>query len=239
MAFIGIDNCVEVSIRSFLALPSSKSGIAVSRAELNAISGSFPKLLELLVTRAPDRFSGLDTVDIEYYHRIRNTLYHEGTGLSVDEQYLLASSVGARGETPATFERRCIPPERRCSSVSYGPICSLVAPCLSRAPHRTCSTSTMKPPAPQPSLEMLIRSWNRIEKLVKTTLDNAGFTSTFKWEEAFAAGLLSPADVANLTELRIARNRLVHSDMIDAEEVAFWIRKSAQILKKLEQLPTA
>ena len=97
----------------------------------------------------------------------------------------------------------------------------------------------MKPPAPQPSLEMLIRSWNRIEKLVKTTLDNAGFTSTFKWEEAFAAGLLSPADVANLTELRIARNRLVHSDMIDAEEVAFWIRKSAQILKKLEQLPTA
>ena len=114
---------------------------------------------------------------------------------------------------------------------------------------------------------MLIRSWNRIEKLVKTTLDNAGFTSkweeafaagllspadvanltelrrarpaTFKWEEAFAAGLLSPADVANLTELRIARNRLVHSDMIDAEEVAFWIRKSAQILKKLEQLPTA
>lgn len=98
---------------------------------------------------------------------------------------------------------------------------------------------TMKPPAPQPSLEMLIRSWNRIEKLVTTTLDNAGFTSTFKWEEAFAAGLLSAADVANLTELRIARNRLIHSDMIDAEEVAFWIRKSAQILKKLEQLPTA
>ena len=203
MAFISIDNCVEVSIRSFLALPSSKSGIAVSRAELNAISRSFPKLLELLVTRAPDRFSGLDTVDIEYYHRIRNTLYHEGTGLSVDEQHLLA----------------------------YRGIAEILI--------QNLFDVTMKPPAPQPSLEMLIRSWNRIEKLVKTTLENAGFTSTFKWEEAFAAGLLSPADVANLTELRIARNRLVHSDMIDAEEVAFWIRKSAQILKKLEQLPTA
>ena len=29
-------------------------------------------------------------LDIEHYHRIRNTLYHNGTGLSVDEQYLLA-----------------------------------------------------------------------------------------------------------------------------------------------------
>ena len=90
MAFISIDNCVEVSIRSFLALPNSKSGIAVSRSELKAINGSFPKLLELLVTRAPNRLSGLDTADIEHYHRIRNTLYHEGTGLSVDEQHLLA-----------------------------------------------------------------------------------------------------------------------------------------------------
>ena len=30
------------------------------------------------------------------------------------------SRLAARGETPATFERRCIPPERRCSSVASG-----------------------------------------------------------------------------------------------------------------------
>ena len=33
----------------------------------------------------------------------------------------------------AAFERRCIPPGRRCSSVGYAPICSLVAPCHARA----------------------------------------------------------------------------------------------------------
>ena len=203
MAFISIDNCVEVSIRSFLALPNSKSGIAVSRSELKAINGSFPKLLELLVTRAPNRLSGLDTADIEHYHRIRNTLYHEGTGLSVDEQYLLA----------------------------YRGIAEILM--------QNLFDVTMKPPAPQPSLETLIYSWNRIEHLVKTALDNAGFTSTFNWEEAFAAGLLSPADVANLTELRMARNRLVHSDTVDAEEISFWARKSADVLKKLEQPLTA
>ena len=44
--------------------------------------------------------------------------------------------LGARGETPTTFERRCIPPERRCSSVAYGqhaPSSRLVR----RAPHRS------------------------------------------------------------------------------------------------------
>jgi hypothetical protein len=36
------------------------------------------------------RLSGIDESDIEHYHRIRNTLYHNGSGLSVDVEYLLA-----------------------------------------------------------------------------------------------------------------------------------------------------
>lgn len=48
------------------------------------------------VLRPPNRagrmeqITGIDDADIEHYHRIRNKLYHDGTGLSVDEQYLLA-----------------------------------------------------------------------------------------------------------------------------------------------------
>ncbi len=48
----------------------------------------------------------------------------------------MSKPLGARGETPTTFERRCIPPERRCSSVAYGqyaPSSRLVR----RAPHRS------------------------------------------------------------------------------------------------------
>jgi hypothetical protein len=37
---------------------------------------------------ASERVSGLDAGDIEHYHRVRNQLYHNGTGLSVDERYL-------------------------------------------------------------------------------------------------------------------------------------------------------
>ena len=203
IAFISIDNCVEVSIRSFLAMPKSKSGINVSRSEHDATSGSFPKLLELLVARAPDRLSGLDTADIEHYHRIRNTLYHEGTGLSVDEQYLRA----------------------------YRSIADILMQNLFKI--------TMKPPESRSSLEMLIQSWNSIDKLVKTALDNAGFTSTHKWEEAFAADLLSQADINNLTELRMERNRLVHSDTVDAEQITFWAKRSAKVLNDLRPRLTA
>jgi hypothetical protein len=90
IAFISIDNCVETSIRTFLSLPSSKSGIVVSRKDMDEAENSFPKLLLLLFDRACNRLTGLDAADIEHYHRIRNKLYHDGTGLSVDGEYLLA-----------------------------------------------------------------------------------------------------------------------------------------------------
>jgi len=39
---------------------------------------------------APEKLVGLDDGDIEFYHRIRNQLYHKGTGLGVDEGHLSA-----------------------------------------------------------------------------------------------------------------------------------------------------
>jgi hypothetical protein len=66
-------------------------------------------------------------------------------------------------------------------------------------------------------------------------LDNAGFTSTYKWEEAFAAGLLKPAEVEDLTQFRMARNRLVHSDSVDAESIAYWAKRSERLLQALEE----
>ena len=200
MAFISIDNCVEVSLRTFFALPKSKSGIKVSRPDFDAAIESFPKLVALLKAHAPTRLSGLDDIaDIEHYHRIRNILYHNGTGLSVDEEYLLAYRGIAEVLVQNLFG---ITPTKRESS---------------------------------PSLETLIHSWNRIDKLIRTALEHAGFTSTYKWEEAVAAGVLKSADVNTLTELRMARNRMVHSDTIDAEEIAFWARRSSKVLKDLEQ----
>ncbi|HEX6368532.1 MAG TPA: hypothetical protein VF006_06360 [Longimicrobium sp.] len=90
IAFISIDNSVETSIRTFLSLPQSKSGVKIPRKDVDAVENSFPGLLSLLWQYAGNRLTGIDEADIEHYHRIRNKLYHDGTGLGVDEQYLLA-----------------------------------------------------------------------------------------------------------------------------------------------------
>ena len=198
IAFISVDNCVEVCIRTFLSLPFSKSNVKVPRAEIETAANSFPKLLGLLFTHAPDRLSGLDAGDIEHYHRIRNTLYHDGTGLSVDGQYLKA----------------------------YRSIADILLQNL-------FGVTVGRPAESQLTLEVLVQNWNQIDKLVKETIERAGLTTTFKWEEAFALGLLKPEEAKDLTELRMARNRLVHSETIDRDEIAFWAKKSDRLLRIL------
>ena len=90
MAFISIDNSVETSIRVFMSLPEKVSGIKFQRKEVDEAGNSFPKMVELVFNKAQSKLSGLDDSDIEHYHRIRNQLYHNGTGLGVDRRYLVA-----------------------------------------------------------------------------------------------------------------------------------------------------
>ena len=90
IAFISVDNAVENMVRTFHSLPPSKSDVKIKRREIEEAGNSFPLLLGLLYKYAGDKLVGIDDADIEHYHRIRNTLYHNPTGLSVDDQYLKA-----------------------------------------------------------------------------------------------------------------------------------------------------
>jgi hypothetical protein len=90
IAFISIDNAVETAIRTFINLPQGKSGVPFPGRDVNDAGNNFPKLVALVFRHASERVAGLDDGDIEHYHRIRNQLYHDGTGLSVDERYLKA-----------------------------------------------------------------------------------------------------------------------------------------------------
>jgi len=198
IAFISIDNCVETCIRTFLSLPESKSGVRVGKKELDEAGNSFPKLLALLYDRVPGKLVGIDDGDIEHYHRIRNRLYHEGTGLSVDDQYLKA----------------------------YRSIASLLLENLFDVKRDDQVGKEL-------TLETLILNFNKIDKIIKSKLEENGISGTYKWEEAFALGLFDIDDVNLITEFRIARNRLVHSDSIDKNEIKLWVEKSEKILNKL------
>jgi hypothetical protein len=88
IAMISIDNAVELAIKTFLGLPKRIRGTeGPTYKALQEASSSFPALLDLLEKFAKDRVVDLDLGDIEVYHRLRNTLYHDGNGITVDPKY--------------------------------------------------------------------------------------------------------------------------------------------------------
>jgi hypothetical protein len=84
LAMISIDNAVELMIKTFLGLPKRVTGITITRKEYQEISDSFPGLLDALEKFAPDKLAGIELGTIEWYHRLRNQLYHQGNGLTVE-----------------------------------------------------------------------------------------------------------------------------------------------------------
>jgi hypothetical protein len=83
---ISVDNAVELAIRTSLGLPKRVRGAhGPSRRDLEAAVG-FPDLLDLLEKDGEDKLTGVELGDIEWYHRLRNTLYHDGNGVTVDPE---------------------------------------------------------------------------------------------------------------------------------------------------------
>lgn len=97
IAFISIDNAVEITVKTYLLLPKQFFGTnRPSRKELDECNNGFTSYLSLLFKYADEKLIGIDPGDIEHYHRIRNTLYHDGTGLAVDQEYLKAYFILAK-----------------------------------------------------------------------------------------------------------------------------------------------
>lgn len=86
IAMICIDNAVELMIKSYLAL--NKRMLGIEFEEYKKEIKNFPKMLNLLQKYSIDKIS-LDELDkIEYFHVIRNNLYHQGSGISVIKSYV-------------------------------------------------------------------------------------------------------------------------------------------------------
>jgi len=85
IAMVSIDNAVELAIKTYLGLPERIRGSkGPSRKEFAECSESFPLLLDLLQKYSSDRIVDFSLEDIEWYHRIRNQLYHSGNGITVE-----------------------------------------------------------------------------------------------------------------------------------------------------------
>jgi hypothetical protein len=87
IAMISIDNSVELMIKTYLGLPKRISKIeGLTRKILEEINSSFPSLLDGLEKYASNKLVGIDLGDIEWFHRVRNQLYHDGNGITVEKE---------------------------------------------------------------------------------------------------------------------------------------------------------
>jgi hypothetical protein len=89
IAMISIDNAVELTIKTYLGLPKRIRGsVGPPLRRIQESGSTFPALLDLLEEFAGEKLDGIDLGDIEVYHRLRNTLYHEGNGVIVDQEFV-------------------------------------------------------------------------------------------------------------------------------------------------------
>ena len=87
IAMISIDNAIELMIKTYLGLPKRVTGIkGLTRRRYEEISQGFSSLLDGFEEFAPDKIVGIELGDIEWFHRLRNQLYHEGNGITVERE---------------------------------------------------------------------------------------------------------------------------------------------------------
>lgn len=86
IALILIDNAVELIAQTYISLPKRVTGIQLNRKQREEFCASFPSLLDGLEEHAADKIVGLNLGEFEWFHRLRNQLYHEGNGLTVERR---------------------------------------------------------------------------------------------------------------------------------------------------------
>jgi hypothetical protein len=87
IAMISIDNSVELMIKTYLGLPKRITKIeGITRKKYDEITSTFPNLLDGIEEFASDKLNGLELGDIEWFHRLRNQLYHDGNGITVEKE---------------------------------------------------------------------------------------------------------------------------------------------------------
>lgn len=86
LAMIAIDNSVELMLKTYISIPQRVTGLSISRKERDDICGGFPQLLDGVEKHAADKLVGIDLGEVEWFHRLRNELYHQGNGLTVERR---------------------------------------------------------------------------------------------------------------------------------------------------------
>lgn len=185
LAMISIDNSVELMIKTYLGLPKRISSLSITRKQYQEISDSFPALLDGLEQFAPNMLDGIDLGTIEWYHRLRNELYHQGNGLTVERDKVVIYAALAN-----TLFRNLFGEE-------------LVA-------HATPETELLGEfISAWVSLESGLRAWASRHSLTGQVHGSVLHNMKFLQD----AGILEKAQIAELNHIRQIRNEILHGQL--------------------------
>lgn len=205
LAIILIDNAVEQMIKTFLSLPERVNGIKISRARREEFAENFPKMLDALEEFAVNKLTDIDLGMIEWHHRQRNQLYHEGFGLtvskeSVDIYAFLAISLFKNLFGVELVEKKEIDDIFGDDKLNY--FLKLWQSVARKAVSRANEVRQNDPPKPM-SIQAAI-----------------GYLAD--------VGIISPVEQQELVVLSVSRNQIVHA-MVDPKSAV-----SPELLKRLE-----
>jgi hypothetical protein len=88
-AMISVDNAVELMLRTYLTLPKRVTGIRLTANQREEATRYFPTALAAVESLAAKRLSAVPLGEVEWFHGIRNTLYHEGNAITVQRDKVL------------------------------------------------------------------------------------------------------------------------------------------------------
>ena len=83
-AMISVDNAVELMLKTYLRLPKSVTGLTLTRKQRAEHTKDVPSALKGIVQLVGERVSAVPLAEIEWFHQVRNQLYHEGNAITVE-----------------------------------------------------------------------------------------------------------------------------------------------------------
>jgi hypothetical protein len=211
---LNIDNAVELMMKTYLGLPKKATGIPLSRAQIDALD-TFPKLVAALEDHAPEKLQGLDSVEIEWYHRLRNQLYHNGNGLTVERAKALAYGESARLLFRNLFGGDISIPDTDAADPLWS------------------------------SVRSFIIKWRELEVELERLADYAASSAANPIERhgirptltaLRSNGVLDKATVIRINRLNVIRHDIAHGTFSYAEQLSDAIDDLAALIRQLEQI---
>lgn len=212
LAMLSIDNAVELMIKTYLGLPKRITGLNISRKDYDDMRDSFPGLLNALEQHSGNKLEGIELADIEWYHRLRNELYHQGNGLTVERD-----KVVVYGEIAQLLFRRL-----------FGFTIEIDKP---------SSTELVGS-----FITAWSNLYQLLESIAKAKYPNRTFRGTRTiLDELIAEGYLDDKTAEEIRRIRKVRNNVVHGNMteLSKELIPRLNRITDQIQQKLDTMPMA